>query len=367
MDDRFKIKKRKRFVLPKRVLQTLNFIIFLIFYILILTLTSQKGAYLKNGFDALPLSFKIGEIENKKFYATSKSIYFINEENSYTFPFFIRDFKVDGDKIFLLSDNLVILNKDLKILKEIKKDGFYPFDLYFFDNTFVVKYFKNDSLSMLFSLFDKNSFKELKSIKFENLTSIPYSISFSNGERVLVFQNDGDLLIVNFDKEIILQKNIRPKNEILFNPRGLIDETKKKIILYWQSYSYTNNSILFLNYSGDIEIKFDIKNEINDVVEINDRFYLLLNEKISIVENEKIVDEISIPFFRPVRIFNLNGKLISIWEFKNFLSQYKILKINGKNYIFKGKFKDIIFNNGEYLILIDSKIYTIKDGWERVN
>lgn len=359
MEDRFKIKRKKEFRIPKKTIQNLIFIIFIVLYVLILFVFSQKGIYLNKGTDVLPLSFKIGKIENSYFYTTSKSIYFLDEEKFTSFPFFIRNFEVDKDKIFIISDNLFILNKDLKILKEIKKEGFYPYELYIFDEYFAVKYLKKESLSILFSLFDKKSFKELKNLKFENLTSMPYSIVFSNGEKVLVFQNDGDLLIVNFNGEIILQKNVRPQNEILFNPKGMIDCGKEEIVLYWQSYSYTSNSVLFLNLNGDIKIKFDIKSDINEIVKIDDKFYLLLNDKILVVQNEKIVGEIYYPFLKPSLILNLNGKLVSIWEFKNFQSEYKILKIDGKCFIFKGKFKDIIFNGESYLILIDSKIYKL--------
>ncbi|MCX8094931.1 MAG: hypothetical protein N3D74_01885 [Caldisericia bacterium] len=359
MEDRFKIKRKREFKFPKKFIQKLNFLLFLFLYILFLFIFSQKGTILKYGKDVLPLSFKIGEIENTPFYATSKSIYLLNEDKYSSFQYFIRNFEVDKDKIYILSDNLVILNKDLKTLKEIKKEGFYPYELYIFDERFVIKYLKKDSLSILFSLYDKNSYKELKNIKFENLNSMPYSTVFSNGEKILVFQNDGDLLIINFNGEILLQKNVRPQNEILFNPKGLIDYEKEEIILFWQSYSYTSNSILFLNFNGDIKIKFDIKSDINEIVKLEDKYYLLLNDKILVVKDYKITQEIYFPFIRPITIYNINKNLISIWEFNSFYSEYKILKINGKNFIFKGKFKDIIFNGDYYLILIDSKIYTL--------
>ncbi|MDI6860549.1 MAG: hypothetical protein QMD25_00845 [Caldisericia bacterium] len=360
MEDRFKIKRKREFKLSKKILKTLNFIIFILIYIIILFSFSQKGVYLNQGIDVLPLSFKIGKIDNTLFYSTSKSIYLLNEDNFIPISYFIRNFKVDEDKIYVLSDNLIILNKEFKIIKEIKKEGFYPYDLYFFKDKFAVKYMKKDSLSIYFSLFDKKSYKEIRNIKFENLTSMPFSTVFSNGEKILIFQNDGDLLIVNFNGEIILQKNIRPKNEILFNPKGLIDNERENIVLYWQNYSYLTNSVLFLKYDGDIKIKFDIKSNIDEIIKINNKYYILLNNEIIEIENEKIIKKISIPFFKPVAIFNINNKFVSIWEVKLFNSEYKILKIEGKNFIFRGKFKDIFFDDDKFLVLIDSKIYILK-------
>ncbi len=360
MKERFKIKKKKEFKISKKSISMIKFISFLLIYIFLITLFSQKGVYLKDGEDVFPLSYKIGEIKDKIFYSTSKSIYLLNEENYITFSNFITDFYVDEDKIYVFNNNLVILNENLKVIKEIKKDMYYPKEIYFFLDKFAVKYLKNDSLSIQFTLFDKKSFKELKNIKFENLTSMPYSYVFSNGEKILVFQNDGDLLIVNFNGEILLQKNVRPKDAILFNPKGVVDEKSGEIILYWQTYSYTTNSMLTLSFDGDIKIKFDIKSDINNLIKYKDNKVLLLNDGILFITQENKGYLINLPFFKPKSLFNINGYLITIWEFSNFKSDYKLLRINNKSFIFNGKFKDIILKDGYFYILIDSKIYKIK-------
>jgi hypothetical protein len=360
MEDRFKIKRKKEFKIPKKLVSFIKFLLFLLIYILFLFLFSQKGTFLKNGANVYPLSYKIGEIENKIFYSTSKAIYFLEDEKYINFQYFITDFYVNEDKIFVFSDNLIILNKDLKVIKEIKKVNYYPKEIYFFTNNFAVKYIKKDSLSIQFSLFDKKSFKELKTIKFENLTSMPFSYIYSNGEKILIFQNDGDLLILNFNNEILLQKNVRPKDEILFNPKSFIDEKNEEIILYWQSYSYTTNSILFISFNGDIKLKLDIKSDINDLILYDNKKAILLDSGILFLSDNNEKGTLNIPFLKPVRILNVDGNLVSIWEFNLFYSDYKLLRINNKNYIFEGKFKDIIFNNGEFFILIDSRIYKIK-------
>lgn len=358
MEDRFKIKRKKEFKIPKHISQNLFFLLLVVIYILFLFFTSQNGVTLSNGTDVYPLSFKIGLIDEKIIYSTSKSLYYLNNDKYLTFQSFVRDFKVDTDRIYLLSENILVLNKDLRIIREIKKEGFYPVEIFLFENKFAIKYYKKDSLTIQFSLFDKKDFRELKKIKFENLSGIPFSTVFLNSEeKIVLFQNDGDLLIVNFDGEILIQKNIRPRNEILFNPKGMIDNDNKEMIFYWHSYSYLTNSLLFLNFDGDIKIKFNIKSDINDVLKIEDKYYLLLNDKILVIENEKVKNMISIPFLKPTKIMNLNGNLASVWEFKNYNSNYKILKIENKCYLFRGKFKDILYSQNKIYILIDSKLY----------
>lgn len=358
MEDRFRIKRKREIKISKEKKRLLVILSIFIFFILILYFSSPKGKILKDGID-VPLNTSNIEIFNGKIiYSSSKTLYVLNDDFHINFSYFIIDFKIDGDKIYILSDHITILDSNFKIIKEIKKDGYVPSQIYFFSDKFSIRWDGKDSLKLKLSLYNKNNYKEVKSLNFDNLSFIPFTLVFNNGEKILLFQNDGDTILINFSGEIIWQKNIRPENIIVFDPHGAINENENIIILYWRSYAYNTNAVLVLNMDGEIIKSYDFKNSINKLFLDSDNLYLITNKDLKIVTN-KIIHSFTIPFYKPKDSFFINDNLITVWELENFLSNYKILKINEKSFLFNGDIKDILIENNKLYVLINSKIYTI--------
>ncbi|HPC56800.1 MAG TPA: hypothetical protein PLP10_02990 [Caldisericia bacterium] len=358
MKDRFRIKRRKEFKLSYKTKRAIILSSFLIFYLLLLFIFSPNGEVLKDGFDVPPLTSNIEIFNDKIVYSSSKTLYTMDNSLSISFPYNIIDFKVYEDRIYILSDHLTIIDSNFKIIKEIKKDGFFPQDIYFFDNDFCLRWDGVDKLKIILSLYDIKNYKELKKLSFDEFSFMPFMTIFDNGNKILVFQNDGDIMLLNFSGEIIWQKNIRPENIIVFDPHGVVNEETGRIILYWRSYAYNTNIILILNMEGEILKRYDLKNNINKLFSDENNIYLITNDDVEIITSQVFHKE-SIPFYKPTDSFFIDKNLINIWEFVNFVSNYKFIMINNKKIFFKGNVKDILIDKDKLYILIDSNIYNI--------
>lgn len=358
MEDRFKIKRRKEFKLSYKTKGFLSLLSFFLIYFLFLFFFSPKGVVLKEGVKIPPMTSKMEIFNDNIVYSSSKTLYTIDNALSINFPYNIINFKVYKDKIYILSDRLSIVNTSFKIIKEIKKDGYYPNDIYFFNNNFCVRWDSAYDLKTVLTLYNINNFKEIKNLPFDEFAFIPYITIFDNGNKVLVFQNDGDTMLLNFSGKILWQKNIRPENVIVFDPHGVVNEKTGEIVLYWRSYAYNTNIILVLNMDGEIIKSYEIKNNINKLFLDDNNIYLITNDGVKIITNDTIHKE-SIPCYIPVDSFFINDNFIIVWESKNFISKYKLIKVNDKKIIFNGNLKDILINENKLYILINSKIYNI--------
>ncbi len=358
MEDRFRIKRRKDFKLSYKTKRAIILSSFLIIYLLLIFIFSPQGKVLKDGFDVPPLTSNVEIFNDKIVYSSSKTLYTMDNSLSISFPYNIIDFKVYKEGIYILSNHLTIINTNFKVIKEIKKEGFFLQDIFFFDNTFCLRWDGTDKLKITLSLYDINSYKEIKNLSFNEFSFMPFITIFDNGNKIFVFQNDGDTMLINFSGEIIWQKNIRPENVIVFDPHGVVDEKIGRIILYWRSYTYHTNIILILNMEGEILKRYDIKNNINKLFSDDNNIYLITDNDLKIITNQIFYIE-SIPFYKPSDSFFIDKNLINIWEFKNFISNYKFIKINDKKIVFNGNVKDILIDKNKLYILIDSKIYNI--------
>lgn len=358
MEDRFRIKRRKEFKLSYKTKRFLFLLSLFFIYFLFIFFFSPKGMILKEGVLIPPMTSKMEIFNDNIVYSSSKTLYNLENTLSINFPYNIINFKVYKDKIYILSDHLIVLNSSFKILKEIKKEGFYPNDIYFFNNTFCVRWDSAYNLKIILTSYNINNFKEIKNLSFDEFSFIPYITIFDKGNKILVFQNDGDTILLNFSGEILWQKNIRPNDVIVFDPHGVVNEKTGKIVLYWRSYAYNTNIILVLNIDGEIIRSYEIKNNINNLFLDDNNIYLITNDDVKIITNNTIYKE-SIPFYTPIDSFFINNNFIIVWEFKNFISNYKLIKVNDKKIIFNGNLKDILINENKLYILIDSKIYNI--------
>ncbi len=358
MEDRFRIKRRKEFKLSYKTKRAIILLSLLIIYLLLIFILSPQGKVLKDGFDVPPLTSNIEIFNDKIVYSSSKTLYTMDNSLSISFPYNIIDFKVYKDKIYILSNHLTIINTNFKVIKEIKKEGFFLQDIFFFDNTFCLRWDGTDKLKITLSLYDINSYKEIKNLSFNEFSFMPFITIFDNGNKIFVFQNDGDTMLINFSGEIIWQKNIRPENIIVFDPHGVVDEEIGRIILYWRSYAYNKNIILILNTEGEILKSYETKDNINKLFSDDNNIYLVTDSGFKIITNQNIYKE-SIPFYKPTNSFFIDKNFINVWEFENFISNYKFIKINDKKIVFKGNVKDILIDKDKLYILIDSKIYII--------
>lgn len=358
MEDRFKIKRKKKFRLSKKQIRFLILLIIFLAYLFVLYFYSPNGKILKDGFIVHPRASNIEVLNDRIIYSASKFIYTIKHDSFLAFSFNVLDFKVYKDNLYILSEKVSIFNSNFIWVKDIKKEGFIPQDIFFFEDSFCVRWDSKKSLSITLSLYDIKTYKELKTLSFDNLTFIPFISVFDNGDKILLFQNDGDTLVVNFSGEVVWQKNLRPENMIVFGPKGVIDNKGKRLILYWSSFSYNTNSILILNFNGEIIKTYFLKDNINNLFTDGENIYINSEKEIKIITNSGLHKE-KYPFLKLFDSYYLNNNLITIWGFKDFISEYKIIKINEKNFIFKGKVKDMLIHENKLYVLIDSKVYII--------
>ncbi|MGB9750299.1 MAG: hypothetical protein ACPLWB_05630 [Caldisericia bacterium] len=358
MDDRFRIKRRKEFKVSNKIKRLLFFLSILIIYLLLIFFFSPNGKLLKDGISVPSMTSNIEMVNDKIIYSSSKTLYTLDNNLSINFPYNIINFKVYKDKIYILSDHLTIIDLSFKIIKEIKKDGFFPQDISFFNNNFCVRWDGIDKLKITLSLYNINNYKETKKLSFDEFSFMPFITVFDNGNKILVFQNDGDIMLLNFSGEVIWQKNIRPKNIIVFDPHGIVNEKINRIILYWRSYAYNTNIILILNMDGEILKSYEIKSNINKLFSDEDNIYLITKDEVKIITNQIIYSGTTL-FYKPIDSYLMNENFITIWEFNDLVSNYKFIKINEKKIIFNGTLKDILIYNDKMYILINSKIYNI--------
>ena len=358
MDDRFRIKRRKEFKVTYKTKRFLSIISIFLIYLLFIFFFSPRGKILKEGINVPPMTSNIEIFNEKIIYSSLKTLYTLDNSFSINFPYNILNFKVYKDRIYILSDHLTIINSNFKIIKEIKKEGYLPQDIYFFNKNFCIRWDGTENLKVTLTSYDINNFKEVKNLSFNEFSFMPFITIFDNGNKVLVFQNDGDTMLLNFSGEILWQKNVRPENVIVFDPHGVVNEKIDRIILYWRSYAYNKNTILVLNMDGEIIKSYDIKNNINELFLDENNIYLITKNDVKIITNKVIHNE-SIPFYIPVDSFFINDNFINIWKFENLTSNYKFIKINNKIVIFSGNVKDMLIDDGKLYVLIDSKIYNI--------
>lgn len=317
--------------------------------------------YFLNGEEILIYDSKFNKLEIKlnnnylKFKIRKDKIYLINENeiliidskgekiNEKTIPNYkIKSFDIDiDDKIYFLSDKgILVFDKNLKFLKEIKleKEG----DEIFFDlSRAVILYFKNEGIKVLPPQFE-----------FEVIENLEYPSDITIDE-------DGNIYLLNTKSSeiVIFDKNLKFKNkfgkEILKYPNG---------IFYYKGKIYVadswNNKIRVFDKKGNLIFSFGTfgnkENEFSYPSKIkvyNDLIYVLD------VYNHKL------------KIFDLNGNYkYSIGEspFKYLLQFIKPKNILLEPYEFIVKDESIIISDKKsygLIFFMNNKVkkFTVND------
>ncbi|MDI6861112.1 MAG: NHL repeat-containing protein [Caldisericia bacterium] len=348
----------------------------------------KDNFYFLNGEEILIYDSKFNKLEIKlnnnylKFKIRKDKIYLINENeiliidskgekiNEKTIPNYkIKSFDIDiDDKIYFLSDKgILVFDKNLKFLKEIKleKEG----DEIFFDlSRAVVLYFKNEGIKVLPPQFE-----------FEVIENLEYPSDITIDE-------DGNIYLLNTKSSeiVIFNKNLKFKNkfgkEILKYPNGIF-YYKGKIYVAdsWNNkirvFDKKGNLIFSFGTFGNKENEFSYPSKIkvyNDLIYVLDVYNHKLkifdlngNYKYSIGESTykyllNLIKPKSI-LFEPNEFF-VKKENIFISDKKN----YKLIIIEGKK-IKKIKLDDImtsIFDLKENLYFLGSRwkyVYLFKN------
>jgi len=354
-ENRFKIRRRRTALFRFNI----SYIYILLILVYILTLfflpigrNEPKPTYiLKDKVSSLCI------LNDRIYVASGKMIISVDGNLKREFPFYILKMEKLNDRIIVLTDRVYVLDESLNILGEFFKEKMFPEEIYTFKTNFGIKWRGRKSIDIAFSKYNIETLKEVGYLELKNTKTSVFASMFFNGERIILFENNGNVVVFNFDGKIIWNKNIRINESILFHPMGLFYEEKNLMILYWRESIGGKTLLYLLNYDGDIIVKEEIRNGINGAFLYQGDLYVLTKDAV-LVRNHKSIQKV-IPFYTPIYGKSMKGNAVVVWKMDVDVYKYLLIDINNKKRFFMEGMDGIKMTEDGVYIFKDSYIYIL--------
>ena len=329
-EDRFKIRRKKetsfRFSMSHAYIILLSVYILSLFFLPLGRNTPEPTYILKSKISSLCV------LKDRIYVASGKMILSIDGSFKREFPFYVLKMERLNDKIVIITDRVYVLDSSLNIVREFFKEKMFPEEIYTFKSNFGIKWRSKKTIDIAFSRYSIEPLKEVDYLDLKNTKTNVFASMFFNGERIILFENSGNVAVFNFNGEIIWNKNIRINESIVFHPLGLFDEDRKLMILYWKESIGGKTLLYLLNYDGDIIVKEEIRNGVNGAFLYQGNLYILTKDSV-LVRDHKSGEKV-IPFYSPIYGKSMNGNTVIVWKIDVDIYKHLLIDINNKKRFF---------------------------------
>lgn len=351
--NRFKIKRKNRVIFHPR--SSHLYLTLLVVYVFLLFFLPVGRRYIEPDY-TLDKDITTLCVMNKKVYVSSKrEISTLDSNIKREFPFYILKMKVFQDKLIVTTDRVYVLDTSLDTLREFTRKDLFPEEIYIFKDSFGIKWRNTKGIDIAFSKFDGEALKETEFLDLKNTKTNVFASLFDNGNRIILFENNGNVSVFNFRGEILWNKNIRTNKDIVFYPTGKFDEDKKLMILYWKECIGGKSLLYLLNYDGDIIIKEEIRDGINDTFLYKNALYVLTKSGVIVKNSKKGMH--FIPFYTPIYGESTGNNSIIVWRIEVPVYTHLLVEINGRIRFFMEGVDGITITENSIYIYKDSNIY----------
>ena len=351
--NRFKIRRKKKALFQFNIFHVYILILFIyilsLFFLPLGRNTPEPAYILKNRISSLCV------VEDRIYIASGKMIISADGTLKREFPFYILKMEKLNDKIIIITDRVYLLDSSLNILGEFSKEKMFPEEIYTFKTNFGIKWRSTKNIDIAFSKYSIETLSEVEYLDLKNTKTNVFASMFSNGERIILFENSGNVAVFNFDGEIIWNKNIRINESIVFHPMGLFDEERKLMILYWRESVGGKTLLYLLNYDGDIIVKEEIRDGINGAFLYQGNLYILTKDSV-LVRDHKSKERV-IPFYTPIYGKSMNENAVIVWKMDVDIYKHLLIEINNKKRFFMEGIDGLRITEEGVYIFKDSYIY----------